>query len=400
MSNANAMTSRERVLNAYARRETDHVPLYLRYHDMRTGAENVPFDWHDPVTRIENHLKRGLDDMFRLQPPLGFIEQYHAERAPDVRISAEIAYPDDAPHGVLTKTYETPAGILEHVVKRTEDWADGDDVMLFSDYNVPRAQQHAVTRKDDLPMLRCLLAEPSEAQLDAFRRHAAQVRADAQRLGVAVEGGWIALGDAAVMLCGMERVLETQMLRPAFLEELLDILLEWETRRVGHLLDAGVDAIVHMAWYEGTDFFTPKNYRALLKPRLKRLVDQTHAKGAAFRYIITKGLEPLLDDFLDLGIDCITGIDPVQDTIDLRRLKARVGDRICLMGGVNSAVMLTQWDDDAIRRAVGEAFDALAPGGGFILHPVDAVFNNQPWEKVETLIAAWRECCNEGGSHA
>jgi hypothetical protein len=32
----------------------------------------------------------------------------------------------------------------------------------------------------------------------------------------------------------------------------------------------------------------------------------------------------------------------------------------------------------------------FSPGGGFILYPVDAVFNNQPWDKVNALIEAWR----------
>ena len=60
------------------------------------------------------------------------------------------------------------------------------------------------------------------------------------------------------------------------------------------------------------------------------------------------------------------------------------------MGGLNSAVMLSQWSDDADPPAVRQAIESMAPGGGFILYPVDAIFNTQPWEKVLLVIDEWK----------
>jgi len=40
---------------------------------------------------------------------------------------------------------------------------------------------------------------------------------------------------------------------------------------------------------------------------------------------------------------------------------------------------------------VETAMDLLGPTNRFILHPVDALFPDTPWEGVETLIAAWKE---------
>jgi uroporphyrinogen-III decarboxylase len=97
-----------------------------------------------------------------------------------------------------------------------------------------------------------------------------------------------------------------------------------------------------MAWYETTDFWTPANYRKLLKPRLLRAIERVHQAGRRFRYIITKAWNPYIPDFLTMHIDCLTGVDPVQDRIDLADLKRRLGDQICLMGGLNSAVMFSQ----------------------------------------------------------
>ncbi|NLF75815.1 MAG: hypothetical protein GX573_08955, partial [Chloroflexi bacterium] len=217
------------------------------------------------------------------------------------------------------------------------------------------------------------------------------LRAEAARLGVAVDGGWVALGDAAMWLCGIERILYGQMDQPESLDRLLDVIVEWELARIDLLLAENVDVIVHMAWYETTDFWTPAIYRRLLKPRLLREIERVHRAGKRFRYIMTKAWMPYIQDFLDMGIDCLTGVDPVQDRIDLAQVKRRPGDRICLMGGMNSAVMFSQWSDAQIREAAERAFRIMSPGSGFIAFPVDAVFNTQPWHRVEVLLDTWRD---------
>ena len=280
--------------------------------------------------------------------------------------------------------------MLQTTIKVTEDWPHGKQIYLFDDYNLSRLQEPLIKDRSDLPALRCLLGDPSTWQVDEFRTRASAYRKTADRLGVLLEGGWSSLGDSLMWLLGIERVLYLQTDDPAFLEEILDILLEWELKRLDYLLAEGIEVLVHMAWYETTDFWTPRNWRRLLKPRLFQLIRKAHSHGVKFRYIITKSWKPYRQDYLELGIDCLTGLDPVQDTVDLEEVKQQIGGQICLMGGVNSAVMLSQWNKSQIRWAVEHAMRSLSPGGGFILHPVDAVFNNQPWEKILYLIDCWR----------
>jgi hypothetical protein len=354
-------------------------------------TDAMPFEWRDQVRRAEHALGLGLDDTLLLQPPLGYIEEYRAELVPGVTASVTETPPvPGEEHPVLRKRYETPDGSLVHAVRRTEDWIHGGDVRLFSDYNVSRAVRHAVAAADDLRQLSRLLGDPGQAAVGMFRGEAEHLRAEARRLGVALDGGWVALADAAIMLCGMERILYAQVDEPGFVERLLDVLLQWELGRIELLLSEGVDVIVHMAWYEGTDFWTPASFRAFLLPRIKRMVDAVHAGGARYRYIITKGLSPLLPDLVRAGVDCVTGIDPVQDSVDLAAAKETARGRTCLMGGVNSAIMLSRWSDPEIEEAVRRAIETLAPEGGFILFPVDAVFSDASWARVECLIRAWR----------
>lgn len=386
------MNSRERILAAIRRQPVDRVPLYLRLWDMHAGVDNIPFDWRNQFARAENLLKLDVDDTLLLEPPLGYTEEYHAEQAHG--ISAAVtrlppAEPGDKPR--LQKVYETPDGPLSITVRISRDWIHGDDIMLFSDFNLPRQTEAIIKDLEDVKRLRHLLAEPTAEQLEEFHRRSREIHGRAERLGVAVDGGWSALGDSAVWLCGINNIYRWQMRRPELLEALFDVLLEWEMMRTELVLREGIDVMVHMAWYEGTVFWTPKNFRRFIKPRLAQLVRTCHARGVPFRYIITKDWKPMQDDLLELGIDCITGIDPVQDKVDLRDVKVQIGGRMCLMGGLNAAVTLTHWDDDRIRSAIDQAMEILSPGSGFILFPVDNIFCELPWEKVELIIDQYRK---------
>lgn len=386
------MNSRDRILSAIEHKPTDHIPLLLRFWSLGGEVDNIPFIWQDEIKRVENTTALGLDDTIQLEPPLGYVERYVPELVPGIVSTVELLPPEGGEkYPRLKKIYETPKGRLQTVVVKTEDWPYGDDIHLFDDYNIPRLKEPLIKEREDIARLKLLLGEPSSQQISEFRKRAEHLRTQANRLGVVIDGGWSALGDAVMWLCGMDRVLYAQMDDPKFVEGVIEAIFEWEMRRIDWLLEEGIDVLVHMAWYEGTDFWTPKNYRKMLKPRLTKMIEKVHSYGVKFRYIISRDWKPLMKDFLEMGIDCLTGIDPVQDKIDLKEVKREIGEHICLMGGVNSAVMLSLWNEEQIRKAVIEAVETLAPGGGFILFPVDAIFNTTPWDKVEILIDQWRK---------
>ncbi|GAI40076.1 unnamed protein product, partial [marine sediment metagenome] len=113
--------------------------------------------------------------------------------------------------------------------------------------------------------------------------------------------------------------------------------------------------------------------------------------GAKFGYIITSGVMPLLDDFLELGIDVLIGVDPVQGKgTDLKLLKEKLGGKICLWGGVNGFLTIEKGKEKEVQDAVEKSISILGPKG-FILSPVDNVTNNskRTWNNVKTMIKTW-----------
>jgi len=372
------MTSRERLLCAMSCQKPDHVPLWNLWR-----SKEQPFDGRSPQ-RIPVVLGLGLDDTLRLEPPWGM--------SPEVRIVRWKEYLPGERHPVLHKVYETPKGALQTVVRTSQDWPHDDDMPLFSDYNLPRASEFLLKGPEDLEKLAYVLRPPDNEQVAAFREKAEALRVFADRHQVLIEGGRIEGSDAAFWLCGVEPLLIAAVEQPDFVAQLLGFIEHWERRRIELCLDVGVEVVLRRGWYETPELWSPRLFRRLIAPMLQREATLAHQGGAKFRYIMTMGIMPILEDFAEVGVDVLAGVDPVQGGAHLAVVKEKLDGRVCVMGGMNAAITLGPGSTkEDIRRAVGEAVRTLAPGGGFILYPVDQIFQDTPWQNVLTLIECWQE---------
>ena len=159
------------------------------------------------------------------------------------------------------------------------------------------------------------------------------------------------------------------------------------------ILDEGVDLFIRRSWYETADFLSPSLYERFILPILKEDVRTAHAAGAKFATIVTSSYTPLLDLYLESGVDVLIGLDPVQDArADFKLTKQKLGGKICLWGGVNGFVTVERGTPEQVRNEVRYAMETLAPGGGFILSPVDNVTQDdeRTWANVHALIDEWR----------
>ena len=363
------LSSRERMFLAINHQEADHVPLIFQIF----GGWTPPYDGWDSE----------LDHTLSISAP----SCYH----PDVNIRTWREVKQDERYPLLLKEYETPRGVIRQIAQQTEDWPHGDDVPLVSDHLVSRGREFAVKDAADLEKIPYLFFHPSDEQVRDFREHAKSVKHRAQELQVVVTGAAGGFGDYAAWLMGITNLMSAMIYRPAFVHQLLDTILEWEIRSTEFLLDSGVvDIVIHRGWYECSDFWPPDLYCQFIAPRLAKKIQLAHQAGKKFGYIMSTGIMPLLDIFLELDLDILIHVDPVQGGADLRCLKEKTGERICFWGGVNSAVTLGSGSRDEIRDAVTLAISTLAPEGGHILSAADTLWQ-EPWENVKTMIERWRE---------
>ncbi len=387
------LNSRGRMLITLNKKQADYIPCsFMIFTALENRCKNQ-FEF------IERQLNLGLDAKVEL-PELPI--RFH----PEVKIKE---WKERAKEGTLLyKDYFTPAGKLESIVKKTDDWPYNDSVPLFNDYLTPRSRKFLITSKEDIKSLDYLFSEPTKEDILNFKEKAKELKKLAQSKSLLVSGGWTSTGsekgidtdggtmgaDALMWLCGVERMLLWAMDKPEIIEELLKIISHWNIKRMKIYLEEGIDLLIKRAWYESTDLWSPSLYRKFILPILKKEVDLTHQAGAKFGYIMTSGVMPLLDDFLNSGIDVLIGVDPIQGKgTNLKVLKEKLGGKICLWGGVNGFLTIERGTKKEVEDAVSKAISILGPKGGFILSPVDNVTEDQDitWNNVKVMIETWKK---------
>jgi len=377
---AEKMSSRERMLAAFACREPDYVPCcFSAFSALRARCRD-----------LDEFVQRQLDMGLDVAVPLPELPVRHA---PEVQIREWVERDPSQRYPVLHKEYMTPAGPLRTSVLWSEDWPHGEHVPFFDDYLIPRSIKPLITADDSLDALRYLLAPPTDEDVERMRTQHAEARRIAREHDLATACYYGQVGDVACWLAGMQQLMLMAVDEPEFVHRFLSIIEEWNARRVGLMLEQGPDLLVRRAWYENADLWSPAMFAEFLLPGLRRDADQVHAAGARFGYLMSCSSMPLVDMMIDAGVDVLLGVDPAQDRMmDFARLKAKAGGKMCLWGGVCGYLTVECGTPEQIRSQVREAISALAPGGGFILAPVTNIRADTPraWRNVEALIDEWR----------
>ncbi len=388
------LTSRQRLLRAIRLQEVDFLPCcFISFTALRNRHQD---NWFE-VAKAERRM--GLDAMLFLPTAPRSRRPDHPDlRGLPVRFDPRVEvreWKETGKEGLgfLHKDYLTPAGKLTTRIRLSEDWPHGDHIPFIDDYQVPRSEKPLVCGPEDLDALRFLLALPRAGDVAEFQKEAGIAHAFVNEQGILLAGGWGVGMDLANWLCGMQNLMFMMLEQPAFVDELLEMIHAWNRQRMEVVLSAPVDLYIRRAWYEGCDFVTPRFYRKSILPRLKAEVDLAHARGAKFGYICSSGTKPMLDFYLEAGIDVLIGVDPIQGThTDMALMKARLGQRACLWGGVSGAVTVERGTEVEVRSAVGQAIETLGPGG-FILSPVDNITVDEPltWRNIDIFIDEWRK---------
>jgi hypothetical protein len=100
----------------------------------------------------------------------------------------------------------------------------------------------------------------------------------------------------------------------------------------------------------------------------------------------------MLESYLEAGLDVLLGIDPIQGTYtDMPLMKQKLGNRVCLWGGVSGAVTVERGTETEVRTAVSQAIETLGRDG-FVLSPIDNITVDEPltWRNLDIFIDEWR----------
>lgn len=160
--------------------------------------------------------------------------------------------------------------------------------------------------------------------------------------------------------------------------------------RAPELLDAGLDGFILCSDYcfNSGPFLSPSMFADFVTPFLKQLVAGYRSLGA---YVIkhTDGqIMPILGQILETEPHGLHSLDPMAG-VDIAEVKAACGDRICLIGNVNCALMQTGTDEE-ILESCRYAMEHGKPGGGYIFSTSNVIFKGMPRRSYDLMMDYYR----------
>jgi uroporphyrinogen decarboxylase len=193
----------------------------------------------------------------------------------------------------------------------------------------------------------------------------------------------------SVFLMGMDNLLVAMALEPDFTHRLFEKMADVNIAVIRRAIRAGANTISL-----GDDYcankgplMSPAIFREFCLPHMKRAVAAINDEGAKCIKHCDGNIWPLLDMWVEAGIDCINPLEPVAN-MDIAEVKAKYGKRIAIMGNIDCADLLCYGTKEQIETAVKECIRKGAPGGGLIISSSNSIHHGIPAKNYAAMISA------------
>jgi uroporphyrinogen decarboxylase len=163
---------------------------------------------------------------------------------------------------------------------------------------------------------------------------------------------------------------------------------EWQRHRDAQGL--GLDGFALCADYcfNVGPFMSPAHFEEFVTPYLAQITKAYREMGF---YVIkhTDGnIMPIIDQLVSTNPHALHSLDP-QAGVDIAVVKKLYGDRLCLIGNVNCA-MLDTGTPEQIVEAVRYSLQNGMPGGGYIFSTSNCIYTGMPLKSYEMMLEVWK----------
>jgi uroporphyrinogen-III decarboxylase len=374
------MRSRDRLLTALRRQEPDAVPATImdpqpqfseKYLEGRNQLETILYFDLDPICFFSNlHTDATFLDVLTYGIEMGK-EHLVREISPEWREIEELIE-DHGTWCLIRQIVETPKGSLKRIVK-----AERETVWILEDF---------LKDTDDIDKLR--YAPLPSADTDSIRSEALTYREHGISRGY-VTNPW---QDIVTGLRNVNLLLLDCYDRPSWVHELMHLLLCRKLHWITTLPEHSVDLMEVGGGPSGTSLVSPTFYETFIMEADRSMVTALKERGI---FTVNHNCGKMLDVFemmVSTGVDAMESLTPSShggDCDDLGMIKQRWGDRICLMGGFDQA-LIEFGNPSEIREEVRRLIEHYGGGGGYILENTDHFFD-APVDNVTAYAQAARE---------
>ena len=348
------MTSKERVLTAFASQEPDRVPVNYLFN---TGIDG----------RLKKHFCLKPDDDDELLQALGV--DFRSVGAPYTgqRLHAELpGLQVDAECGIRTRWVENKSGGY---------WDFCDFPLIDADEEMVAAWP--LPSPDDY--------DYSEV-FDTCKRH------EQYAVGVGNPG----LGDiinSNGFLRGTEQTLVDLITDDPAGMLLIDRRTNINLEIIMRVLETGKGKIDFM-WLgedlgsQNTPLISIDLFRKHIRPRHQKFVDLAKAYNIPVMIHSCGSSSWVYEDFIDMGITVVDTLQPEAKNMEPAYLKKNFGGRLAFHGCISTAGPVAYGTVEDVITNVKETLEIMMPGGGYCMSPTHQLQDNSPTENVVAMYQA------------
>jgi len=136
-------------------------------------------------------------------------------------------------------------------------------------------------------------------------------------------------------------------------------------------------------------FFPPDLFGELIAPVLSKVIRAYRDLGYYTIKHTDGNIMPIMDQLIQCNPHALHSLDP-QGGVDLKVLKQKYNDKVCLIGNVNCGLLQTGTDEEAaadVRRALRDGM----PGYGFVFSTSNCVYTGLDLARYNMMNSIWRE---------
>jgi len=190
------------------------------------------------------------------------------------------------------------------------------------------------------------------------------------------------LFERAWALRGMTDLLMDFLLNPAFVEELLDRIVEYNLSVMDIAMEYDIDCI-----FFGDDWgqqkgmiMGPALWKQFLKPRLAKMYAKAKSKGLYVAQHSCGDVHEIFPDLIEIGLDIYNTFQP--EIYDVEKIKKEFGKDITLYGGISTQQLLPKASPEEVKAETRRLMKLLGKGGGYIVAPTHAIPDDVPTENI------------------
>jgi uroporphyrinogen decarboxylase len=136
-------------------------------------------------------------------------------------------------------------------------------------------------------------------------------------------------------------------------------------------------------------FLSPSMFSEFVTPYLSKLIKGYRDMGFYTIKHTDGNIMPIIDQLVQANPHALHSLDP-QAGVDIKFVKEKYGEKVCLIGNVNCGLLQTGTDKQVIESCLYALKNGM-PGYGYIFSTSNCIYTGMPLERYLLMLNVWKE---------